>query len=74
MHDQTKALHNFSAPIQVSHQHLYFIPVVDGLVFRNLNIYLGTDLLCLFFHLLCYAAVAAVLIKFTYYAQNYAQE
>ena len=31
----------------------------------------GTGLLCLFFNLLCYAAV---LIKFTYYAQNYAQE
>ena len=32
---------------------------------------LGTCLLCLLFYLLCYAAV---LIKFTYYAQNYAQE
>ena len=32
---------------------------------------LGTGLLCLFFHLLCYAAV---LKSFTYYAQNYAQE
>ena len=32
---------------------------------------LGTGLLCLLFYLLCYAAV---LIKFTYYAQNYAQE
>ena len=32
---------------------------------------LGTGLLCLFFHLLCYAAV---LKNFTYYAQNYAQE
>ena len=31
----------------------------------------GTGLLCLFLYLLCYAAV---LIKFTYYAQNYAQE
>ena len=31
----------------------------------------GTGLLCLFFHLLCYAAV---LKNFTYYAQNYAQE
>ena len=28
---------------------------------------LGTGLLCLFFHPLCYAAV---LIKFTYYAQE----
>ena len=32
---------------------------------------LGTSLLCLFSYLLCYAAV---FIKFTYYAQNYAQE
>ena len=32
---------------------------------------LGTGLLCLFFHPLCYAAA---LIKFTYYAQNYALE
>ena len=32
---------------------------------------LGTGLLCLLFYLLCYAAV---LIKFTCYAQNYAQE
>ena len=32
---------------------------------------IGTGLLCLLFYLLCYAAV---LIKFTYYAQNYAQE
>ena len=32
---------------------------------------LGTGLLCLFSYLLCYAAL---LIKFTYYAQNYAQE
>ena len=35
------------------------------------GLYVGTGLLCLFFNLLCYAAV---LIKFTYYAQNYAQE
>ena len=34
-------------------------------------ILLGTGLLCLFFHLLCYAAV---LKNFTHYAQNYAQE
>ena len=33
--------------------------------------HVGTGLLCLFFYLLCYAAV---LIKFTYCAQNYAQE
>ena len=32
---------------------------------------LGTGLLCLNFYLLCYAAV---LIEFTYYARNYAQE
>ena len=32
---------------------------------------LGTGLLCLFFYLLCYATL---LIKFTYYAQNYAEE
>ena len=33
---------------------------------------LGTGLLCLFFtYVLCYAAV---FLKFTYYAQNYAQE
>ena len=32
---------------------------------------LGTGLLCLIFYLLCYAAL---LIKFTYYAQIYAQE
>ena len=32
---------------------------------------IGTGLLCLLFYLLCYAAV---LIKFNYYAQNYAQE
>ena len=30
-----------------------------------------TYTVCIFFHPLCYAAV---LIKFTYYAQNYAQE
>ena len=30
----------------------------------------GTNLLCFYFHLLCYAAV---LINFTYYAQYYAQ-
>ena len=33
--------------------------------------FVGTGLLCLFLYLLCYAAV---LIKFTYYAQDYAQE
>ena len=32
---------------------------------------LGTGLLCLFFHLLCYTAV---LKTFAYYAQNYPQE
>ena len=32
---------------------------------------LGTGLLCLFFYLLCYAAVLKIL---TYYAQYYAQE
>ena len=32
-------------------------------------IWLGTSLLCLFFHLLCYAAVLKIL---TYYAQYYA--
>ena len=32
---------------------------------------LGTGLLCLFFHLLCYAAVLKIL---TYYAQYYTQE
>ena len=37
----------------------------------NYILRLGTGLLCLFFYLLCYATV---LIKFTYYAQNYAQE
>ena len=31
----------------------------------------GTSLLCFYFHLLCYAAV---LLKFTYYTQYYAQE
>ena len=31
----------------------------------------GTGLLCLLLYLLCYAAVH---IKFTYYAQNYAQK
>ena len=38
-------------------------------IFKNqLNVHdLGTSLLCLFFYLLCYAAV---LIKFTYYAQE----
>ena len=32
---------------------------------------IGTGILCLFFYLLCYAAV---LKKLTYYAQNYARE
>ena len=32
---------------------------------------LGTGLLCLFFHLLCYAAVLKIL---SYYVQYYAQE
>ena len=32
---------------------------------------LGTSLLCFYFYPLCYATV---LIKFTYYAQYYAQE
>ena len=36
-----------------------------------LILYVGTGLLCLLFYLLCYPAV---LLKFTYYAQNYAQE
>ena len=35
------------------------------------QIYVGTDLLCFYFYPLCYAAV---LLKFTYYAQYYAQE
>ena len=50
-----------SLPIS-SHMHIAILSAIP---------LLGTGLLCLFFYLLCYAAV---LIKFTYYAQNYAQE
>ena len=44
---------------------------IARMLYRKVNSCVGTGLLCLFFHLLCYAAV---LKNFTYYAQNYAQE
>ena len=31
---------------------------------------IGTSILCFYFYPLCYAAVSAVLLKFTYYAQE----
>ena len=53
----------FELPLLYRHS----IPTIN----YGFELLVGTGLLCLFFYLLCYAAL---LIKFTYYAQNYAQE
>ena len=42
---------------------------ITGAMSMMISLLLGTSLLCLFFHLLCYAAVLKIL---TYYAQYYA--